>query len=92
MNPLVTHKFFDLLIKLYSPDVDENGKWIDPLAVKFYCQPSTFSYEIYDQENAFTGIPTKQSKIYYYWNDFKTMQEIISDIQKDLGWNISSNI
>lgn len=79
------NNFFDILGELYSPDFDDNGKRETPFLVKFYCQASTFSYEIFSEENAFHGKPEFQSEIFNFWNNEETMDEIIKDINKELS-------
>lgn len=67
-------KFFKKLSKFYRK---EN------YPVKFYCQESTFSYEIYSKDNAFTGDPLVVSAIYDFWNSSKDMKQIIKHIKID---------
>lgn len=74
--------FFKILEKLYSPDFDKKGKWITGFGVKYYCQATTFSFEIYRQEEAYTGKPFFKSDIYNFWMDKETRLEIMKEIDE----------
>lgn len=72
---MTTDKFFDILSKLYMPKRND-------FLVKFYCQESTFSWEIYTEDAAFHGKTIYQSEVYYFWRSCK--KEIIRDIKTKL--------
>jgi len=78
-------KFFNRLIELYAPDFDRKGKWLTPYGVKFYCQSHTFTYEIYDQENAYHGKPIYKSDVFYHWHLKGMRKVIINDIEQQLN-------
>lgn len=61
------------------------------LSVKYYCQATTFSFEIYKGEKTKDGSFTNmlsgaalESEVYSFWNNQDTMQQIIDDIKKEM--------
>lgn len=63
--------FFDMLSDLYVREI---------FCVKYYCQESTFSFDIYREEDAYHGKPIYQSKVYDFWRSKDIMEQILSDI------------
>ena len=75
-------KFFKKLDEYYSPDFDGNGNWYGKLGVKYYMEATSFSYEIYTQEEAYTGRPIFESDVFSF--PLSYTDEIISNIK----WNL----
>ena len=70
-----TEHFFNQLSKLYRRKKH---------CAKFYCQESTFSFEIYRECSAYHGTPIFRSEIYDFWRNRSTMKQIVRDIKSTI--------
>jgi len=78
-------KFFNKLGNYYNVDFDANGDWKREYGVNYYCQATTFSFEIYSQDQAYTGTPAFKSEVYAFWNNHVQRNQIMEDIMNEIN-------
>ena len=73
------NKFIKKLNKLYRPIKSKQ------FLVKYWAQPTSFSFAVYSADNAFTGSRSFDSEIYHFWDkDTKVRKKIFKDVNKAL--------
>lgn len=72
-------KLLKKLNKLYNPKKPKH------FVIKYWAQPTSFSFSVYSSQNAFGGSRAFDSNIYYWWDtDPKTRTKIFKDVKKAL--------